>query len=99
MVAITTISLFILVLRWSHAKPKSLVTAAPRVTAANDYGLLVPVARPNSSVQAANYQALLKRNGVESTVAKTTDGIRILVWPHQVTRASELLQKGGYTPT
>lgn len=91
LVAVLGISLFILVLRWSHAKPAPLVAPPPKAAAENDYGLLVPISAPASRKAGQAELAKLEAHGIKATLSATTDGLRLFVWPHEVTTARRTL--------
>gem|GEM_PF-506447 len=99
LIAAFVITVLVLVLRWSHARPSPLVTKSKKITPANDYGLLVPVAAPPTQREAQKLVNLLGSRSIKATLTNTTDGLRILVWPHEVTRANQILSRDTTAPS
>ena len=87
------LGVLVLVLRWAHRRGGSLVR--PVATGGNpgEYGLLVPVDAPESAAAAATLQASLREVGVDSTLASTTGGLRVLVWPDDVDAARSVVRR------
>jgi len=83
----------VLVLKWAFGKKSSLVAALPRSGAPNEYGLLVPIARPETYLDAQRICATLEERGIKSSIAKTTEGLRVMVWPDDE-RAARAAVKG-----
>lgn len=93
LIALFGLSLFVLVLRWSHAKPTPLVAPPPAVARENDYGLLVPVAAPTDRLSGQRQLATLKKHGIKASLSATTEGLRVFVWPHELDAAQQALNK------
>ena len=91
MVAVVLIGLFALILRWAFGRGASVVAAPPKPGAEHEYGLLVAVAAPPTYVEAELMRRRLEDQGVRTTLATTTDGPRLMVWPADEARARSLL--------
>lgn len=83
----------VVVLRWSHTRGGSLVRPVATTGHPGQYGLLVPVDAPANLEEAAAVQARLHEIGVNSTLATTTSGLRVLVWPHQLDVARRVVRE------
>lgn len=92
LVALLVLGLLVLILRWAFSRGHSVVAAPSRPGTPVDYGLLVPVAEPETAEQAQHIETILQAAGISCSVAHTTDGTRILVWPDEVDRAKALLR-------
>lgn len=93
-VAIVLIGVFSLILRWAFRRGSSVVAAPPRRGAAEEYGLLVPVASPATYVEGEIMRRRLEERGVRANLASTLEGPRIMVWPADEARAHEVLTSG-----
>lgn len=83
---------FILVLRWAYSsRPDSLLSRRPRTGAADEYGLMSPLAVPKNAAEGAEIGALLEQAGIRSRVVQTTEGLRVMVWTDDLPRAREVL--------
>jgi hypothetical protein len=98
LVAIAFIAVLVMVLRWSHGRPTTLMTQRKKVETSTDFGLLVPVASPGNQREADKLRANLESQDIKATITNTTDGLRILVWPHEVTRANQALSRETTAP-
>lgn len=85
------LALLIAVLRWSTASGGSLVQRPVRPGDASEYGLLVPIAEPQTKAEGEAIQARLEARGVRATLARTNEGHRVLVFPLDAERARALL--------
>lgn len=94
-VAVVALGLLVLVLRWAFRRGQSVVTTDGRPGPPTEYGVLVPVAHPRSADEGRDIAAFLKRQGIPCTVADTTQGLRVLVWPSQSAQAGEALRSRG----
>jgi hypothetical protein len=84
--------LLILLLRWTFSHGHSLVARKPHPGSPGDYGLLVPCARPGSMPEGEQMRLRLQAGGVKATLAMTTEGACLFVWPRDERRARELLR-------
>jgi hypothetical protein len=94
LVAVGMIGLFVLILRWAYSRGSSVVAAAPTPGAADEYGLLVPIASPSTYIEGEVLRRRLEDAGVRANLATTIDGPRLMVWPGDEVRARELLASG-----
>lgn len=90
-IAFGMVGLLALVLRWAFARGRSVVAAPPRRGRPDEYGLLVVVAEPATFVEAEVVRRRLVDAGIAATLAPTTEGPRVLVFPRDERRARELL--------
>ena len=92
MMALIVIGLLVLVLRWAFSSKKtSVVAAAAKSGAADEYGMLVPVASPASFIDGEMVRRRLEDAGIRANLANTLDGPRVLVWPKDEDRARQVL--------
>lgn len=92
LIALFVVGVLVLLLRWTFAHGRSLVAPPPRTGAERDYGLLVPVARPATFIEAELLRARLTDHGVRATLAPTTDGPRVLVFADEEKAARAVLR-------
>lgn len=92
LVAFGMVVVLTFLLRWAFARGGSLVQAPPRRGRADEYGLLVPVAEPRTFVEAEVLRRRLQDAGVTATLAPTTDGPRVLVFPRDQDVARAVLE-------
>ncbi|MDO8732484.1 MAG: hypothetical protein Q7L55_07930 [Actinomycetota bacterium] len=90
--ALLGVGVLMLILRWTYARGKSVVAAPPRSGASDQYGLLVPVARPGSVIEGELLRRKLEGAGLRANLAETLDGPRVMVWPADLARATEVLK-------
>ncbi len=83
----------VLALRWAFGRGGSLVQRAAQPGEPGDYGVLVPVDAPTSYLHAGRLQAELTQAGIESTLAQTTQGLRVLVWPEHAEVARAVVRR------
>ena len=91
LVPFVMVAVLALVLRWATSRGHSVVARRARPGPAGDYGLLVAVAAPSTATEAERLRAHLLGAGIPVTLADTTDGPRILVFPDDEARARLLL--------
>lgn len=91
LVAFLVIGILVLILRWAFARGGSLIPGPARRGPPSDYGLLVEVAAPRSAADAEQAADRLEAAGIQATIAPTTAGRRIMVWPADESRARDLL--------
>lgn len=85
------VGVLVLVLRWAFGRRSSVVAAAPRIGRPEEFGLLVPVAKPGSYIDGEILRRRLEDAGIRANLAQTLDGPRVLVWPADEQRARDLL--------
>lgn len=93
LVAVGLLALLVLLLRWAFSHGGSLVRPAPGPGEPGDYGLLTPVDAPHTYDEAVALQEELRSLGIGSTIAQTTRGLRVLVWPQHVDAARAVVRR------
>ena len=93
-VAFGMVVVLALLLRWAFTRGRSLVQSPPRAGRSDEYGLLVPVAEPATFVEAEMLRQRLTDAGVTATLAPTTEGPRVLVFPKDQDVARSVLGSG-----
>jgi len=93
LVAFGMVVVLALLLRWAFSRGHSLVEGRPRRGRADEYGLLVAVAEPATFVEAELVRRRLTEAGISATLAPTTDGPRVLVFPKDVDVARHVLER------
>lgn len=95
LVAFGVLGVLVLVLRWAFRRGQSVVAAPARAGEPADYGLLVAVAAPADTVQGERLRQSLEGLGIRTTLAMTTAGPRLLVFPADAERARSFLGSSG----
>lgn len=93
--ALACLALLIVILRWAFRRGASVVAPPSRPGSSDDYGLLVPIARPATYVEGEIVRRRLEDRGIRANLAHTLDGPRIMVWPADEGRAREALRQGS----
>lgn len=93
-VALVALALLAALLRWTWRRGTSLVGRPGTPGAPRDYGLLVPVSRPGDRARATAECRVLARAGIRATVADSTEGPCVLVFPDDAERAATELTAG-----
>jgi hypothetical protein len=81
LVAFGVLGVLVLLLRWTFSHKGSLVPRPARPGRPSDYGLLVAVAKPSTFVEAEVIRRHLEAAGVRATLAPTTAGPAVMVFP------------------
>jgi hypothetical protein len=92
LVALAALGVLMLLLRWAFSSGHSLVERRPEVGSPEQYGLLVPIAEPPTFVEAELVRRRLSDAGLRATLAPTTEGPRVLVFPEDVKAARLVLR-------
>ncbi len=82
----------VLVLRWAYARGTSLVAGPAKAGRTDEYGLLVCVASPSDYIQGELLRRKLESRGVRANLAQTVEGPKVMVWPVDRDRATDLLR-------
>ncbi len=90
--ALLVIVVLALLLRWAFSHGSSVVARPPTAGAEDEYGMLVTVAAPATFIEAEAERSRLVAAGVRATLAPTTDGPRVLVFPRDLERATAILR-------
>ena len=91
-VALVVVIALGLLLRWAFARGSSLVERTPMRGAADEYGLLVPVASPPDYASGELMRRRLESAGVRAMLTTTADGPRVMVFPDDEDRARGLIE-------
>jgi hypothetical protein len=81
LMAVGLIAVFVFVLRWAFGGRTSVVAAPPKQGAADEYGILVPIASPGSYAEGEMIRRSLEDAGIRANLATTLEGPRVMVWP------------------
>src|SRR5919202_120387 len=92
LMALGVVGVLALLLRWAFSTGHSLVERRPAAGSPEQYGLLVPVAEPPTFVEAELLRRRLTEAGLRATLAPTTEGPRVLVFPEDVKAARLVLR-------
>lgn len=94
LLALGVVAALAVFLRWAFpGRSTSLVARRAKPGAPEDYGLLAPVAEPVSAIEASMWQQALTDAGIRSTLAQTTQGVRLMVRRDEVTKAEVALAR------
>ena len=85
------LGVLIVLLRWAFKRGVSVVAAPGKPGPADEYGLLVPIANPNTYVEGEMLRRKLVDHGIKANLAQTLDGPRVMVFPGDESRARELI--------
>jgi hypothetical protein len=96
-VALGTIAVFAAILWWASGSSRntSLVARHPKAGAPDEYGLLVPVAAPETYVEGEMQRRTLEDHGLRAILVNTNDGPRLMVWPEDEQQARAVLRPPG----
>lgn len=95
LLAFGALGVLVLLLRWAFGHGTSLVERRARPGSPQEYGLLVPVAEPPTFVEAELIRRRLLDAGLRATLAPTTQGPRVMVFPRDLGTARTVLRDGG----
>jgi hypothetical protein len=84
-------AVMVLLLRWTFSSGHSLVQRRPKQGEPTEYGLLVVVATPATFIEGEQLRLRLLESGVRGTLAPTTQGPRLMVFPQDASVARALL--------
>ena len=93
--AFGVVGVLALLLRWAFGHGRSLVERRPAQGSPTEYGLLVPVAEPKTFVEAELMRRHLTDAGLRATLAPTTEGPKVMVFPDDVKNARLVLRSAG----
>lgn len=92
LLSLVMLVVLVFALRWTFARGSSVVERRPRAGRADEYGLLVVVSEPGTFVEAEVDRQRLTAAGLRATLAPTTDGPRVLVFPEDERTARAVLR-------
>ena len=89
--ALVGIGVLVLILRWGWTRGKSVVGGSTRPGHPDNYGELEIVASCDNLVKAEMIKMALKDHSIQATVANTTAGPKVYVWPKELEIAKTVL--------
>jgi len=92
LVALVVVLVLVLLLRWTFSRGRSVVARRAEPGDEQDYGLLTAVAAPSTFVEAELLRRRLLAHGIRATLAPTTTGPRVMVFPGDLHIAQEVLR-------
>lgn len=90
-IALVVVGVLVLLLRWTFSHGRSLVERRPQQGTSDDYGLLEVVSSPGTFVEAEVQRRTLVDAGIRATLAPTTEGPRVMVFPNEAGLARQIL--------
>ena len=90
--AFAVVGVLVLLLRWAFGSNRSLVEKRSRQGTPGQYGLLGRVAAPPTFVEAEIMRRRLVDAGLRATLAPTTEGPAVMVFPEDVKAAKLVLR-------
>ncbi len=90
-IALAGLAGLLLVARWASGGRASLIERPPARGAAEEYGLMIPVASPPGPRALADVMAQLSAAGIRARQVDTVEGTRVMVWAEDVSRARAVL--------
>jgi hypothetical protein len=84
-------AVMVVLLRWTFSSGHSLVQRRPKPGEPTEYGLLVVVASPSTFIEGEQLRLRLLESGIRGTLAPTTHGPRLMVFPQDESVARALL--------
>jgi hypothetical protein len=91
LLAFLVVGILVLLLRWAFGGNRSLVERRARSGGVQEYGLLVRVAAPDTFVEAEVLRRRLEEAGLRATLAPTTEGPAVMVFPQDASAAHRVL--------
>ncbi len=93
LVAFIGIGLMVLILKWAFGSRSSLVERSVKQDYEDNYGLMVPVAKPANLIEGEISRQVLLTAGIKANLTNTLDGPRLMVWPSDLLKAKDELKK------
>lgn len=90
-VGLVAVGVLVVLLRWTFSRGNSLVERRSSPGAPTDYGLLETVAAPKTFIEAEMIRRRLLDHDIRATLAPTTEGPRVLVFPGDLSIARAVL--------
>ena len=91
LVGLVGLAVIILLMRWTFSRGRSLVERHSPAGDPSDYGLLQMVASPPTFIEAELIRRRLLEHNIRATLAPTTEGPRIMVFPADAAIARTVL--------
>lgn len=95
LMSLAALLLLVLLLRWTFSRGRSVVQQRSKPGTEQEYGMLVPVAAPATFVEAELIRQRLVEHRIRATLAPTTNGPRVMVFPKDEDRAREVVRAAG----
>jgi hypothetical protein len=95
LVALLAVGVLALLLRWAFGHGGSLIPRRPRPGSPDEYGLLIPIAAPDTYAGGELLRLQLLDSGIRATLAQTSQGPRVMIWPADEANARLVLQQLG----
>lgn len=92
MFALLGLAILVMILRWSHSRGSSVVAPPARRSVPSDYGLLVPIAAPETYAEGEILRRRLEDAKIKANLAFTLHGPRVMVFPDDEQRARDVLR-------
>lgn len=92
LVGLAVLGVLVVLLRWTFSRGGSLVERRPVAGAPDEYGLLETVAAPATFIEAEMIRLRLVDHNIRATLAPTTEGPRVLVFPSDLKIARAVLE-------
>lgn len=84
--------LLIPLLRWTFSRGKSHVARPAKSGNVDEYGLLVPVAKPTNYIEGEIARKQLIDANIKANLVTAKDGIALLVFPEELSAARAILK-------
>ena len=91
LVGFVALGVMIVILRWAFRRGESVVERPSTPGAPDEYGMLIPISAPSNYIQGELIRQQLADAGIRASLATTTDGPRVLIWPGDQARAKLIL--------
>jgi hypothetical protein len=95
LVGLLALGILVLLMRWTFSRGRSLVERRSPPGSPSDYGLLRTVSAPATFIEAEMLRKRLEDHHIRATLAPTTEGPRVMVWPEDVDIALAVLGEAG----
>jgi hypothetical protein len=89
---LAAVAVMVMFLRWAYSPGHSLVQRRPQPGAPDEYGMLTTVASPATFIEGEKLRLMLADSGIRATLAPTTAGPRLMVFPQDASIARALLE-------
>jgi hypothetical protein len=92
LIAVGAVGVLVLILRWAFSPGHSLVERRPHQGAPDEYGMLITVASPPTYIEGEQLRLRLAASGIRATLAPTTQGLCLMVFPDDANVARAVLE-------
>lgn len=91
-ISVAVVVVLMLLLRWAYGgRPRSLVERRPRAGPADEYGLMVSIASPDTYIDGEMSRRRLVDAGIRASLVTTTEGPRLMVFREDEQQARTVL--------